>query len=728
MTFLLRRVRVGARFAIAFGVILALTLAMGAVAFLGSREQSKALQQAQDAAELVQYVTEQKYYDADIIGWQSGYALDTYRLGVDAALADDNVNRAGYLAVRSTLVAALQNAPLELMTAQERTLNAELIGLWDQFIDFDNRAVVAYRDGRTADAEKHLDEGGFPVYQAILAEMDRFEASVEDRNAAAQARAVRVAETAELLIVVFSVLAVVLVALMLLALIRTVVVPLRALTARAEEVASERLPEAIGQIRVLAADGTPPTLPAFEVSTKDELAALAVAFNHVQDSALDLAVEQHRNEVAAAEMLVNLGRRNQNLLTRTLAFLAELERAERDPQVLDKLFRLDHLSTRVRRNAESMLVLAGAEQTRTKSRPVPVAGVVRAALAEIEDYPRVDLTELDDATLHGSAAADVTHLLAELLENATAFSPSTTRVVVSGTPTVDGGYALSVTDSGVGMSPADVALANERIANAATSRPDSRLLGHHVVGLLADRWTMSVTLARGGSADAPVGVVATVALPAALVALGSRPAAAPAAAPVAAPVAAASAPEPELALVGAPARAEAVVEPVVEPVAPAAPAVEVAPAAPVVAAPAAPVAAAPVAPAPVAAAPVAPAPVVPVPAVAPLTPSSPVSRTGGGVPSARVRGAQLADLGRDLGRTAETGTGPQVASPPADLPAVPTRVRGAQLPDTGDLTAATAATSRSAEDVRRGLSGLQSGVARARRDAADTTPSTPESE
>ena len=709
MTFLLRRVRVGARFAIAFGVILALTLITGAVAFVGSHQQSNTLRDAQNATKLVQYVNQQRYYDADISAWQNAYAWDTYRIGVDAALADDNRNRAAYLADRTTLVTALKTAPAELMTKDEQAINVELIGLWDQFIDYDNRAVIAYRDGRTADAEAHILNGGYPVYQQILTVMDRFEASVESRSAAAEAHATRVAHIAQLLIIGFAALAVVLVALMLIALIRTVVVPLRALTARAEEVASERLPEAIGEIRVLAADGVPPTLPAFEVATEDELAALAVAFNHVQDSALDLAVEQHRNEVAAAEMLVNLGRRNQNLLTRTLAFLAELERSERDPQVLDKLFRLDHLSTRVRRNAESMLVLAGAEQTRTKSRPVPVAGVVRAALAEIEDYPRVDMSELDDATLHGSAAADVTHLLAELMENATAFSPSTTRVVVSGSPTVDGGYALSVTDSGVGMSDDEIAVANNRIQNAANTRPDSRLLGHHVVGLLAARWTMSVRLSRGTAG----GVVATVTLPNTLVVLGSRPAvpAAPAVEPVSAAVAAPvveSAPEPELALVGAPAPqagAEAVVEPVVETAPVAAPV-----AAPVVA-PVAPVAA-----------PV--AEVAPVQALAPLKPSVPQSRNTSGAPSTRVRGAQLGDLGRDLGRTAEEGVGPQVASLPADLPetVVRTRVRGAQLPDTGDAAAATAATSRSADEVRRGLSGLQSGVARARRESsADTT-------
>ncbi|PRY12510.1 HAMP domain-containing protein [Kineococcus rhizosphaerae] len=702
MTFLLRRVRVGARFAIAFGVILALTLLTGAVAFIGSNEQSKTVQQTRDASRLVKYVDQQRYYDADISGWQAAYAWDTYRIGVDGALADDNPNRARYLQDRTDLVTALKSAPLNLMTAQEKALNVELIGLWDQFIDYDNRAVIAYQEGRTADAEEHILQGGYPVYQQILTEMDKLETSVTARSAAAEAHAAHVAQVARAFIIGFAVLAVVLVALMLVALVRTVVTPLRQLTQRADEVASERLPQAIAQIQVMAADATPPTLPAFAVTTKDELADLAVAFNHVQDSALDLAVEQHRADRAAAEMLVNLGRRNQNLLSRTLAFLSDLERSERDPQVLEKLFKLDHLSTRVRRNAESMLVLAGADQTRAKSRPVKVSSVVRAALAEIEDYPRVDLARFDDLTLHGSAAADITHLLAELLENATAFSAGSTRVVVTGVAQSEGGFRLSIADSGIGMGSDELAVANSRIANAALTRPDSKLLGHHVVGLLADRWNLSVTLSAGAAG----GVVAVVDLPPTLFVAAPVDPVQEIAAEIAAevpvqPVTQPVVPVAEPALVAAVAAVQAV-----EPVAPVQPVVPVQPVA----------SAAPVAPA---------APVVPAPAPVQPAPSVPAQ------PSARVRGAQLGELGRDLGRTAETGQGPQVAALPADavVPTVPTRVRGAQLPDTGDDAAATATTQRSAEQVRRGLSGLQSGVSRARRDsAAQSTDPTTESE
>ncbi|MEZ0165590.1 HAMP domain-containing protein [Kineococcus sp. LSe6-4] len=677
MTFLLRRVRVGARFAIAFGVILTLTLLTGLVAYVGSHAQSQAMDNTRQTSRVVQYATQQKFWSATVSGWQIGVAFDTYRIGTAAALDPASVNYAGLERDKQALRLDLLTAPLDIMTPREQDMNKQLITLWDNWFDFNNRALIAYRDDRVGDAENYL-RNGLDAFTSIVALTDELAASVEARDAAAQDTAAQTARTAQGFIIGFAVLAVGLVALMLLALIRTVVTPLRQLTARADEVASERLPAAISAVRAMPADATPPTLPAFSVQAKDELADLAVAFNHVQDSALDLAVEQHRADRAAAEMLVNLGRRNQNLLSRTLAFLADLERGERDPQVLDKLFKLDHLSTRVRRNAESMLVLAGAEQTRAKSRPVKVASVVRAALAEIEDYSRVDLSALDDVTLHGSAAADTTHLLAELLENATAFSAGSTRVVVTGAATLEGGYRITIADAGIGMSAEELDEANGRIAYAALTRPDSRLLGHHVVGLLADRWSMGVVLSAGPSA----GVVATVELPASLVVE----------APVGAPVQASA---------EAPAEA-AVIAPVSAPVVP-------------VAEPALVAAVQAVQPAPVEA--LAPAPATPAPA--------PVRESAPAVPSARVRGAQLGELGRDLGRTADTGSGPVVASLPAQAlsapsaPVVPTRVRGAQLPDTGQDAAATATTSRSAEQVRRGLSGLQSGVSRARRDSAD---------
>ena len=228
----------------------------------------------------------------------------------------------------------------------------------------------------------------------------------------------------------------------------------------------------------------------------------------MQTSAVQLAFDQHRAERESADVLVNLGRRNQNLLKRTLGYISELEADETDPEVLSRLFRLDHATTRIRRNAESMLVLAGAEQTRTWSQPVPIAEAARAALSEIEDYQRVDLHHLDEAAVTGVAVADLVHLIAELAENATHFSPPGSRVTVVGQHVADG-YRIQVSDRGVGMSASELDGANARIARAAEGRSDSPLLGLYVVGRLAARRGITVAL----EPSAGSGITASVTLP-----------------------------------------------------------------------------------------------------------------------------------------------------------------------------------------------------------------------
>ena len=170
------------------------------------------------------------------------------------------------------------------------------------------------------------------------------------------------------------------------------------------------------------------------------------------------------------DLFVNLARRNQSLVQRQLELLDDLERNEHDPAALDALFKLDHMATRMRRNAESLLVLSGAEQPRQWQQPIALIDVVRAAAAEIADFPRVELVGIDDdLAVSGRAVSDVAHLLAELLENATSFSPPDTAVVVSGAVSATG-FVLAVSDQGIGMPP-------ERIAEANTapraSRPSS---------------------------------------------------------------------------------------------------------------------------------------------------------------------------------------------------------------------------------------------------------------
>jgi hypothetical protein len=191
-----------------------------------------------------------------------------------------------------------------------------------------------------------------------------------------------------------------------------------------------------------------------------------------------------------------------------LSYVTDLERREQDPDVLSELFRLDHAATRIRRNAESMLVLAGASQTRTWSQPVPCIDVVRAALSEIEEYTRVDLHHVEDGAINGTAVADVVHLIAELVENATHFSPPSTQVTVIGQQ-VREGYRIRVIDQGVGMTRREVDDANRRIQNADNSWSDAKLLGLYVVGRLARRRAIEVAL----EPSAGRGITATILLP-----------------------------------------------------------------------------------------------------------------------------------------------------------------------------------------------------------------------
>jgi signal transduction histidine kinase len=278
---------------------------------------------------------------------------------------------------------------------------------------------------------------------------------------------------------------------------RSITNPLRSLTGQARAMAADHLPTAVQQVLDTppGEDVEVPTVPAIEVATRDEVANVAAVLNSVQHSALDLAVEQAALRKNIADSFVNLGRRNQNLLDRQLEFITDLERQEHDPERLEGLFRLDHLATRMRRNAESLLRLAGGtDSTQTGwGGPVPIVDVVRGALGEVEGYDRVDVRTLEPAVLGASAGADLAHALAELVENALAFSPPDERVQVRGRQTDQGGYVLAVIDQGVGMSPEQLETANRRLAGqeSFTVAP-SRYLGHYVAGHLAT--TLGVTI------------------------------------------------------------------------------------------------------------------------------------------------------------------------------------------------------------------------------------------
>jgi len=297
---------------------------------------------------------------------------------------------------------------------------------------------------------------------------------------------------------------------------RSITRPMRSLTGQAVEMAHHRLDQAIATVlrTPLGEDVTVPEIEAIMVETDDEVADVAEVLTSVQDSALDLAAGQAVLRRNLADSFVNLGRRNQNLLSRQLDFITKLESDEADPGILGHLFQLDHLATRMRRNAESLLVLAGNESPRKWTAPVRITDLIRAAVSEVEDYQRVVMQVVQPITIVGTAAADLAHLLAELIENGLLFSPADETVEIRGL-TQPAGYTLAVIDQGLGMRPDEIARANRRLAGAESfTVAPSRYLGHYVAGRLAVRHNIFVRL----QPSAGTGITATVHVPASLAA------------------------------------------------------------------------------------------------------------------------------------------------------------------------------------------------------------------
>lgn len=274
---------------------------------------------------------------------------------------------------------------------------------------------------------------------------------------------------------------------------RGLVVELVSLRNSALEIARHKLPQAMLKLRAgeeidIRAEA-PPGPPA-----EDETEQVAEALGTVHRAALRAAVERAELASGISGVFVNLARRSQVLLHRQLSLLDSMERRSDDPNELSDLFRLDHLTTRMRRHAESLIILSGAAPGRAWRLPVSLTNVVRAAVSEVEDYARVEVRQLPEASVAGTAVADLTHLLAELVENAAQFSPPHTRVRVTGEP-VGNGYAVEVEDRGLGMGKETLAEANRRIEQSeALDLFDSDRLGLFVVSRLAARHGIKVHL------------------------------------------------------------------------------------------------------------------------------------------------------------------------------------------------------------------------------------------
>ncbi|MEU9399745.1 sensor histidine kinase [Streptomyces sp. NPDC048242] len=293
---------------------------------------------------------------------------------------------------------------------------------------------------------------------------------------------------------------------------RGLVVELVSLRNDALEIARRKLPAAMRKLRAgeeidirVEAPGGPPA--------EDETGQVAEALTTVHRAALRAAMERAELASGISGVFVNLARRSQVLVHRQLSLLDSMERRSDDPDELSDLFRLDHLTTRMRRHAESLIILSGAAPGRAWRMPVSLTNVVRAAVSEVEDYARVEVRQLPAASVVGAAVADLTHLLAELVENAAQFSPPHTRVRVSGEP-VGNGYVLEVEDRGLGMGPDVLADANRRIEQSeALDLFDTDRLGLFVVSRLASRHGIKVHLRTSPYG----GTTAVVLLPTALV-------------------------------------------------------------------------------------------------------------------------------------------------------------------------------------------------------------------
>ncbi|MFF3192055.1 nitrate- and nitrite sensing domain-containing protein [Streptomyces misionensis] len=302
---------------------------------------------------------------------------------------------------------------------------------------------------------------------------------------------------------------------------RSMIRSLRRLQETATKVAQERLPELVKHLSESDPQDVDTSVESVGVHSRDEIGQVAAAFDDVHREAVRLAAEQALLRGNVNAMFTNLSRRSQGLIQRQLSLISELESREADPDQLSSLFKLDHLATRMRRNGENLLVLAGEEPGRRWTRPVPLVDVLRAAASEVEQYERIELASVPTTEVAGRVVNDLVHLLAELLENATSFSSPQTKVKVTGHALPDGRVLIEIHDTGIGLSPEDLAAINERLASPPTVDVSvSRRMGLFVVGRLSQRHGIRIQLRPSDSG----GTTALVMLPVDVAQGGKKPA------------------------------------------------------------------------------------------------------------------------------------------------------------------------------------------------------------
>ncbi|MFG2678598.1 nitrate- and nitrite sensing domain-containing protein [Streptomyces sp. NPDC048392] len=274
---------------------------------------------------------------------------------------------------------------------------------------------------------------------------------------------------------------------------RSLIRDLKQLRLEAHEASGVRLPSVMRRLSAGEEVDVETEVPRLEYD-RNEIGEVGQALNTLQRAAVEAAVKQAELRAGVSEVFVNLARRSQVLLHKQLTLLDTMERRTEDTEELADLFRLDHLTTRMRRHAEGLVILSGAAASRQWRKPVQLMDIVRAAVAEVEDYERIEVRRLPRIAVTGPAVADLTHLVAELLENATVFSPPHTAVQVLG-ERVANGFTLEIHDRGLGMAADALLDANLRLAETPEFElSDTDRLGLFVVSRLAQRQNVRVSL------------------------------------------------------------------------------------------------------------------------------------------------------------------------------------------------------------------------------------------
>jgi HAMP domain-containing protein len=373
---------------------------------------------------------------------------------------------------------------------REETVAGTEVEQVDTFVD------RALRRGSATDPTLGIDpQAWFAAMSVKLDRMreveQRLSADVIATSSAVKQAADRRAGLYSLLLVAALVLAVVLA----LVTARSLIRPMRRLETAAEETAEHRLPGVVQRLQ----DGEQVDLEAesaapIEVRSRDEIGHLAEAFNSVHRVAVRVAGREAALRRSVGDMFLNLARRSQSLIERQLEVIDELEASGSAAEVRTGLGELDHLATRMRRNAENLIILSGSEPARRWRGPIELTEVVQAAVEEVKEHTRVELLPLDQVQLAGHAAADVMHLLAELIENAVTFSAPGTKALVAGQP-LPAGYLIEIEDQGLGMSDEQLVKVNQRLAKP----PDidfalAKMLGFFVVTQLASKHGVKVQL------------------------------------------------------------------------------------------------------------------------------------------------------------------------------------------------------------------------------------------